>query len=128
MMRTPAILVTLVALLLSACPSGQTSPDRDPNAPPADFLIGTWKDNDQTAYTFAEVGGDVQLTDIIDDDGERFELRDFAYKAGHYSFTYFVPSTGYVVTIRILETEGDELDADWTNSAGDSGPELLTKQ
>ncbi len=120
-------LLLVLTFVSAGCPSSGTKPDGDPNAPSADFLIGRWQDNDSAVFTFEKVGGDVKLTQIVDDDGEVFELRDFGYKAGHFSFTYFVPSTGYVVTIRILTTDGDELDADWVNSANDSGPERLVR-
>ena len=120
-------LLLALTLLVTACKSSGVKPDGDAATPSADFLIGTWHDNDSTRYTFTKVGDQVKLTSIVDDDEEVFELRDFAYKAGFFSFTYFVPSTGYVVTIRVLEHEGDELDADWTNSAGETGPERLVR-
>lgn len=121
------LLTILLWFLLAACPDAGRKPETDPNAPTADFLVGTWEDSEGTLVTFAKVDGQVKLTQIIADDDEEYEVRSFAYQDGRWSFTYHVPSSGYIVTIRFLDTEGDELDADWVNSADDSGSELFTR-
>lgn len=126
-------LVALVALLLvAACPSTGTKPDTEPPGPSADFLVGSWEDSEGTELTFEKVDGQVKVARIVDYDGEVFEVRSAGFVNGTYTFTYLVPSTGYVVTMRILDSEGDEIDAEWSNRSDtgeeDSGTEVLTRQ
>jgi len=122
-----AIALVVLSLLLAACPSSGTRPDADRNAPSADFLIGEWEDSEGTLFTFEKADGVVRLARILDTDGEIFEVREFGWREGSYTLTYYVPSTGYVVTVRLHDTSGDALDGDWTNSANDTGPERFTR-
>ena len=82
-------------------------------------VIGTWADPGAGAvYTFEKHGGKVEMTDIVDRDGEHFEVvAPHVGRDGELTWIYRVPSTGYVVTGSSTETTADVIAYAWTNEA-----------
>jgi hypothetical protein len=78
-------------------------------------LIGTWQDSGGATYTFAKAGGELVCTGIVDYDEEVFQVQQSYFDGGVFVFVYLVPSTGYVVTHRVVDYQGDQFVADWAN-------------
>lgn len=108
----------LLSLALAGCAKHAPS-----NA--ADY-VGAWEDEGGSVTTIDKSGRALEVTSIIDTDGEVFEVKGTGYVGGQLNWTYLVPSTGYVVTIRVLSLEGDQLCATWEN-AYDHGNECYTR-
>ena len=60
---------------------------------------------------------------IIDTDGEKFICQQQDWVEGKTIFTYFVPSTGYHVTVVLNDLEGDVLHTLWRNDHDAAGEE-----
>ncbi len=125
--RIALLCAALGTTSLGACASSGSSPSSEQAIGPEAVLVGQWNDNDNVLYTFEKQGGAVVLVSIQDTDGEMFEVQASGMEGGAYQFRYFVPSTQYVVTIRILGFKGEPLPAEWENSAGDSGQESFRR-
>lgn len=99
---------------LTACGPKALPLDAAPSASyKAAYLEGNWIDNGGTHYTFDSKGN---ATTVVDHDGEFFPVTSTAKAAnGNVSWTYNVPSTGYVVT-HVVETVGGSMfTATWSN-------------
>ena len=116
-------------LMLTACPAAERRPDGDPSAQSGEFLVGRWEEPDGAVFEFAKVDGKVRAVSVVDDDGERFEVKSLEYVDGRWQLTYSVPSTGYVVTLHFQAAPvgSAEVAYDWVNSAKESGREALTR-
>lgn len=125
--RIALVCAVLGTVSLGACASSSNTPASEQRALPEDALVGQWHDNDGVLYTFERQGGAVVLVSIQDTDGEMFEVQASGMSGGAYELRYYVPSTQYVVTIRILGFKGEPLPAEWLNSAGESGQEAFTR-
>ncbi len=91
-------------------------------------LAGVWQDDDtKTSFTFVKSGDDMVLASAIDDDGEVFNIHSFEFLEGRLSWTYEVPSTGYFVTIIIMDMNNRTMNTVWGNSQGNSGTGTFTK-
>ncbi len=107
----PILTILLLTSLVSACKT--TSGGGIPKE--ALGLVGTWQDSGGCTYTFAKVGGELVPTSIVDYDSEVFPVQKYKFDGGIYEFVYLVPSTGYVVTHRVIDLQGDQFQADWAN-------------
>lgn len=88
--------------------------------------VGPWQDEGGSVTYISQDGRDLEVTSIIDYDGEVFEVMGTSYTGGQLNWTYLVPSTGYVVTIRVMSLEGDQMCTTWEN-AYDTGMECYTR-
>ena len=103
---------TLALALLLAC-APKTSP-----------LAGPWLDSSTNALTTISPKGVV--TSIVDGDGEKFEIRSSVREGDAVTWVYYVPSTGYTVTIEARPL-GDGVAITWFNDKGGSGQEVWTR-
>jgi hypothetical protein len=111
-LRVTAGLVSLVLLL--ACAGKQPRID------------GFWQDESSlTEFEIVKSNGGYEMTSIIDSDGEVFEVRDFEYSNGVMRFTYYVPSTSYIVNFRTLEIHEDKMECKWWGTGGEGLETLL---
>lgn len=112
-MRTAMIAcVLLAAFSISAC---KTTSSANRVTPELLTLVGVWEDSGGCTYTIEKSGRKLEVSLIVDTDGEVFPVTDASVVDGAFVFTYLVPSTGYVVTHRIREVQATELVADWEN-------------
>jgi hypothetical protein len=90
-------------------------------------IDGLWQDASAlTEFEIVKSNGGFEMMSIIDSDGEVFELRDFEYSNGILRFTYFVPSTDYVVNFKTLVIHEDSMECRWWGTGGD-GSEILLR-
>lgn len=82
-------------------------------------LVGVWADADGVEFTFEMIDGDLELTRVVDWDGEEFLVQASDWEGTDYVFTYFVPSTEYVVTFRLEEIAPEEIYLTWSNASPD---------
>jgi hypothetical protein len=78
-------------------------------------VAGVWADETGAEFTFDVVDGDLDLVSIVDLDGEEFVVRAEGWEGTEYVFTYWVPSTEYVVTFRLHEFAPDVIHSTWSN-------------
>ena len=90
-------------------------------------LAGDWKGADDATYRIVAAGRMVSVEDPIDADGERFTIQAVDYVGRRLQWTYLVPSTGYVVTMRVEDASNDTLEISWTNQKT-SGVEVITRR
>ena len=83
-------------------------------------IRGGWRDTSGTRYV---VNGRGMIKKIIDTDGEKFICQQQDWVEGKTIFTYFVPSTGYHVTVVLDDLEGDVLHTLWRNDHDAAGEE-----
>ena len=114
-------------LFLAGCPNGGSTPAVSAAAETAfapEALVGTWKDEGDATYI---IDPGPTMRSVVDYEGESFEIQSQGWIPGAYTWTYLVPSTGYVVTMKISSVEGDVASSTWSN-ANDSGSETLMRQ
>lgn len=93
--------------------------------------IGTWQDTGGGAvYTWEKVGSAVQMTTVIDSDGERFVVVSSSVrKDGSAEWVYTVPSTSYKVSNSAESVGKDQIDYAWSNEgpdgSRDSGTDVM---
>jgi hypothetical protein len=89
-------------------------------------LEGLWQDaSSYTEFEIEKSGDGYEMTSIVDVDGEVFELRDFEWSCGVMRFTYWVPSTDYIVSFKTLEIHEDSMRCKWWGTGGDGLETLL---
>ena len=85
-------------------------------------LIGVWEDLDtKSRHRVVFRNGAPSVISVIDDDGEVFRVQRTRYASGVLRWTYYVPSTRYIVSLTTLSVQGDILWAAWSNNHGRSG-------
>lgn len=92
----------------------------------AQMLQGTWQEFGGKTYEILTTNNIPKLITIIDSDMEVFEVRESNWKNGNLSWTYYVPSTGYVVYMATTSISENEIQCTWRNDY-DSGTDILTK-
>lgn len=130
-MRSLFLALSLVLLPLASAHA------KDPAPPPAngdkvrDYkvadLAGKWREDGGRLTQIKVKQGKVSVSKIIDGDGEKFVLRQQGIRNGHFMFTYFVPSTEYVVTYEITSIQGNTAQVAWTNDHDASGTDEMRK-
>lgn len=110
---------------------------KDPTPPPANGEKVRDYDAAQLSGKWVESGGRVtqikvkkhkiSVTKIVDGDGEKFILRTQGIRNGHFMFTYFVPSTEYLVTYEVTSIAGRTAEVAWSNDHDASGTDEMTK-
>ncbi|MCB9726877.1 MAG: hypothetical protein H6746_00200 [Deltaproteobacteria bacterium] len=125
------VLSALLLLLLSACGSSNSAlsgPHGDTIRRDSPRLVGDWADAETgTIFHVEMVDGVAQVTSIVDSDGEVFDIREQGWKDGHLTWTYHVPSTGYVNTFVVTNIGTEELGSTWSGTGGE-GTERLLRQ
>ena len=119
---TAASLLLLLGVI-SACDSARHAVRVSPEML---TLVGTWEDSGGCIYTIEKRGLQIEVTSIVDVDGETFPVTAASVSDGAFTFTYLVPSTSYIVTHRIREVGSMEFVADWENQH-DSGVETFCR-
>jgi hypothetical protein len=107
-------------------PNGNATAVPNDNIPSMN-LNGAWEDMDtHDVHLIAWLGDRYEVLSVIDlDDGEEMEVRDQSWENETLIWTYYVPSTGYVVTMETVSLlSDDELECNWHGTAG-SGSEIL---
>ena len=94
--------------------------------PAARQLVGIWEDPetmDRTRFTIVLDAGEPVVISAIGSDGDReeMELQQSDWDGSNLTWTYLVPSTGYVVTFTTMSAEPEVLHTSWHNSANASG-------
>jgi hypothetical protein len=102
---------TLALMFLLAC---------GPKAPPD--LVGNWVDTETQSITSISKKG--VATSVVDGDGEVYEVKASVRDGDRITYVYFVPSTGYTVTIEATPMRDGRLDVTWSNDRGASGREV----
>ncbi len=86
---------------------------------------GTWFDEGGTRYV---INGRGMVKKIVDTDGEKFRCQQQDWIEGKSIFTYFVPSTGYHVTVVLDDLTGDVMHTLWRNDHDAAGVEDWTRR
>lgn len=106
------IRIAALALLLGGCAKTSLGlPLGESNR----ALEGLWRDEGGAAYRFDVTGKSLTCTSIVDYDGEIFEVQSSGWDDGVFEWVYRVPSTGYVVSHRVVTVEDDQFNAFWEN-------------
>ena len=90
-------------------------------------LAGKWFEDGGRLTQIKVSKGNISVTKIVDGDGEKFVLRQQGVRNGHFMFTYFVPSTEYVVTYEVTAIQGDTAQVSWTNDHDAAGTDEMRK-
>ncbi len=127
MHRALTLLLTLfvltVAVPLMGCPKNVESADYAA----AKALAGTWQDESGGTYTIGLSGKTPEMLEVVDYDGEVFQILATGMRDGLFYVTYLVPSTQYTVDITITDQpSADTLSTAWRNQY-DSGDETWTR-
>jgi hypothetical protein len=117
-------MIACALLLLAPLSACKTTSSANRVTPELLGLVGVWEDSGGCSYTVEKIGRALEVSLIVDTDGEVFPVTDASVVDGSFVFTYLVPSTGYVVTHRIREVGATELVAEWENQH-DNGTETF---
>lgn len=100
----------LFALLLPACLSAHER-----------AIVGSWAESPRSQrHTFDKRGSSVELTSIVDYDGEAFEVVASEVSDTGVSWIYRVPSTDYIVTCTVDGGVRDQkLTYSWSSQSPD---------
>lgn len=93
----------------------------------ASQLAGKWHESGGRLTQIKVKKDKISVTKIIDGDGEKFILRTQGIRNGHFMFTYYVPSTDYLVTYEVTSIKGNTAQVAWTNDHDASGTDEMTK-
>lgn len=108
--------------LALAC--GLKTPPNTPDYAQGD-LTGSWQDEDQVTYTIGFVDGELQLTDVYSDAYGVYAVESGWGKSG---FSWVVASSeGVEVTMQVSHVTGQKASAEWSNTEGMSGVDILTR-
>lgn len=91
-------------------------------------LKGTWVDEGGTDTVVGKKKGRLAVKKIVDGDGARFQVLKSGWDGDRWSWTYLVPSTGYVVTIWVDAVYDDRFSTSWENDHGYSGTEEVFRK
>lgn len=131
--RSPAAEAPPVVVIQSPPPAPEstaapTSAVEDAPSPPRKDLRGLrgqWEDMEtRSIHHIAEVGGRYMVTAIDTADGEVVEIRSNEWKNGVLRWSYFVPSTGFLVHLTTKSVDGDTLWCDWSNATSSGEQEF----
>lgn len=118
------ILLGLVALLAGCVSVGRIPPK---HRQAFESLVGTWQEPNGETTVIQRAGNNLVISSIIDSDGEEFIVQDVSFDEGVLEWTYVVPSTKYVVTMRSTSIAPDQLNCTWQNEYT-SGSETLYRK
>ncbi|MEL6343049.1 MAG: hypothetical protein AAFV53_07930 [Myxococcota bacterium] len=91
-------------------------------------IAGVWVDEGGAETTIEGRKRSHKVTQIIDHDDEIFAVRDSGWKGAAFNWSYYVPSTTYIVNISVIEQiSEDEARTTWSNDRGDHGEELIQR-
>lgn len=90
-------------------------------------MQGPWVDESGTTYTFFGAAGKIKVVSAIDGDGEVFVVRKTKWIGPALTWTYAVPSTGYVVTMMVSAATDNLAYASWYNDHDRAGIEQMTR-
>lgn len=113
------LLTVIVALATQAC-----GPSHTRGEPPVElaFVQGVWQSPSSGAeHVVRWTGGEFRVVGIVDDDGEVFEVRESQWDGTTLRWTYYVPSTSYLVTFTCEPTGGSEMPCNWFNDHDAAG-------
>ena len=116
--------VSCLILLLGVISACKTDGSSVRVSPEMLTLVGVWEDSGGCSYTIEKKGKQLEVTSIVDSDGEAFAVTASTVADGAFSFTYLVPSTTYIVTHWIRQISATEFVADWENQH-DSGSDTF---
>jgi hypothetical protein len=90
-------------------------------------LAGVWRDPSTfSETTIVAKGSDFEVASVVDDDGEAYEIIEQSWDGSTISWTYYVPSTGYTVTMESTAIHQDTIECKWWGTAGE-GTEILER-
>jgi hypothetical protein len=94
--------------------------------------VGVWQDDETQGHVRATVrldGRHPTVVDVTESEGdkEHFELRSTRWEDGVLSWSEYVPSTQYLVSIRCTGVAGDSMDCTWSNDHGAKGEGALKR-
>ncbi len=93
----------------------------------AKAMAGTWVDDSGATYVIELVGKYPKMTQVVDHDGEVFQILQTGWRDGLFHVTYLVPSTQYTVDITITEQLSEfAVRTAWRNQY-DSGEEVWSR-
>lgn len=115
-MRT--LTVTLVTLFFA------TAAHADPCTPGQ--VAGSWIDESGTTYVVK--GKKAKLKSVVASDGEKYKPKSSTLGPAGWEFSYFVPSTDYLVSTRVPECTGSHVVTEWWNDHDASGPGYMDRQ
>ena len=115
---TPVVVIAAPPPVVTATATAEpVASSKGPSSPIPRGLLGVWEDMEtHSHHTFVEQNGEVTVTAVEDTDGETYEIRTVEWKAGVLKWSYFVPSTGYLVRLKTTRLEGDTLWCEWANA------------
>jgi hypothetical protein len=121
------LLILILFIPVLACGGGKNIKDKtassqsaaDKNNTPA----GVWEDAQTgSKHTIVRNGNGYKVESIItdgyDDVSEVMEIKDSKYENGTLSWSYFVPSTGYMVYFELVSVDENKMLIKWTNNDG----------
>lgn len=122
-MRAVPTLLTL--LLVTGCPH-RTSPGAGARRSVAAALEGDWVDDTGARYRVVRLHPDEPVvTYVVDPGGEPLDVVRQGWVDGHFTFTYRVPTTGFEVTLTVVEARDDGVQVHWQNDRGQVGTDAL---
>ncbi|MCB9779641.1 MAG: hypothetical protein H6742_13840 [Alphaproteobacteria bacterium] len=89
-------------------------------------FLGTWHDEGGAEYVIVEQDKGPWLQSLTDTDGEAFAIQNVTAEGPQMIWTYLVPSTSYIVTMKMSPAGDDRLCGTWENQY-DSGTECMDR-
>lgn len=125
--RVGGLLATLsILLLVAGCVRGGAMSAEELAV--ARNYVGVWQDQETESLTTVAIKGErLQVVSVVGSDGENYPVKEQQWKDGLLSWSYFVPSTEYLVKIEATGVEGNALNFHWSNHES-SGDDAFLKQ
>jgi hypothetical protein len=120
-------LIACLALLASGC---IPHPGRARDVPPPAVapLAGVWENPEtQDRHTIRWQRGRFFVQAVESSSGERYVIGDQAWADGALRWSYHIPSTHYLITLRTRRVTQQRLELDWSDSDGNTRDEVLRR-
>lgn len=124
----PPLVALAAVAVLTGCPkAGELGPAA--RARWTRDLEGTWVDERGGRFEIDRFSkGRPFVVYVLDQEGEVFQLGESGFVEGAFTFDYTVPSTGFHVTFRVVDVDGDDLTVAWRNDRGMEGTKAYTRR
>jgi hypothetical protein len=110
-------MIRIFSLMLALTACQKAPPNLSMSISAADRMLqGSWRSDGGMIATIGAVSGETVVTSLVDYDDEVFVVLTSGWEEAGFSMHYEVPSTKYLVTIRLTDIQQDALQYAWNNT------------
>lgn len=126
--RNKVFLISLAAvavMVIIACSCSDISLPGGSSTEAIPGMAGTWQDPETSdLFVIAWQSGKYVVTSVTWE-GTTYSITDQSWSGSTLSWTYYIPENDIYLTYETTSLSGDSLYTNWSNSADNSGTEIL---